>query len=405
MRRWDLVGGDPAPGDPDAYDELAGHLRRTSDNASNAHTRLSALKEAVDDSIWKGVAADAFREQIDKLPGDLKRLFESYGAAADAMAEYGQALRTLQTEATGLVEGAERARDDEDVHRQALNGAVTADPTTPTAPYDDAMEAARQRIREAKTGVDSIRERRQGAETKAIAGLDHAGDVGIHNKKWYHKVLSELADAAEWVAFALSVVAVVVVVVVLLTNPIGWAALSAALAAAAPLFTWATAASAFAVLFKGVNLWLGDQDVDGGELAKDAAWVAFSYGFGRALGTVDVPGLRVTTTQFTQRVTELRPLLRVVTAMDDLLLVEARTVVNVIRVTRIRPVAIPINVGAIWDYTASNAYDIPKYLSDNPAVDRHLAGRPAAPALGVALGGDVSCQAVHVATPRGGGSP
>lgn len=404
VRNWNVVGGNPAPGDPAAYDELAGRLRRTASNAENAHRRLSSLKDSVDDSIWKGEAADAFKEQIGKLPGDLKKLFESYEAAADAMAGYGRTLTTLQTEAGKLVDDAELAQTDEETHRQGLHDALAADPATPTTFYDQATEQARQRIRDAKAGIDAIRERRHGAETKAIDGLGHAGDIGIQNKKWYQKALAALADAAEFVAFTLAVIAIVVVVVVLLTNPAGWAALGAALAAAAPLFAWSTTASAVAVLAKVAGKRLGDQDVSWREIGLDAFWLGLSFGAGQALKPISATVLRVRSIQLVQQITEVRPLLGAVTSTGKALLVETRTTVTIVHVTSVMAVRIPLHLDQVFNVQWALHRDIPKYLGDNPAVERELEGRPPPPpAVGTALGRDVSCSLVHTPMPGGTG--
>ena len=406
VRDWALVGGDPAPGEPAAYDDLAAAFRRTSSNAGHAHKRLSDLKDMVDENIWKGDAADAFREQIGKLPKDLERLHNSYEAAADAMAAYGSTLRTLQTEAGGFVEAAELAREDEDVQRRALDNALTVEPTTPTTPYDDAMEKARQRIRGAKASIDDIRERRHGAETMAISGLDDAYDLGIKNKNWLQRRLADLAEAAEFVAFALAVIAIVVVVVVLLTNPAGWAALSAALAMAAPLFQAATLASLAALVFKTGSWFSRDQDVMFMDLVKDGAWLAASFGVGHALGKITAPGLQVVTREFTQHVTEIRPVLNVVTKSGGMVVYEARTTITVVRAVVVEPVRIPLHIGTMWNIASSSDYDIPKYLGDNPVVGREMEGRPVPkPALGTVLNRNVACSAVHTPIPATVGGP
>lgn len=401
VRNWGLVGGDPAPGEPRAYEELSGILGRTATNAENAHKRLSDLKESVDDSIWKGEAADAFKEQVGKLPGDLEKLFESYRAAADAMGEYGRTLTTLKEKADGLVSAAETAEGDESTQRQALNDALAVEPTTPTVPYDEAMEGARRRIREAKNGIDAIRTERQGAETKAVNGLGHAGDIGIHNKKWYQKALAALADAAEFVAFALAVIAIVVVVVVLLTNPAGWAALSAALAAAAPLFTASTIASGVALTAKIIGKALGDRDITMSELASDAAWLGLSAFAGAKLGKVAATSMRATTVGFTRAVTEVRPVLGAITSTGKVLVLETRTTVSIVRVTRIQPIRIPLHLDGVWNIGAAWHKDIPDYLGKHPEMERQLEGRPVPkPAMGVILGRDISCSAFHAPIPQ-----
>ncbi|MGH9041158.1 MAG: hypothetical protein ACRDZ3_13110 [Acidimicrobiia bacterium] len=69
---WEIVGGDPAPGDPTAFEVLAGFFADTAADAAEVEGRLRRLAEGTDDSIWQGEAADAFREEIGKLPGPLE---------------------------------------------------------------------------------------------------------------------------------------------------------------------------------------------------------------------------------------------------------------------------------------------------------------------------------------------
>ncbi|MDQ3945219.1 MAG: hypothetical protein M3357_08760, partial [Actinomycetota bacterium] len=256
-----------------------------------------------------------------------------------------------------------------------------------------------------KNGIDAIRERRQGAETKAIDGLGHAGDIGIHNKSWLQRRLADLAEAAEFVAFALAVIAIVVVVVVLLTNPGGWAALSAALAMAAPLFKAATVASLAAILSKSGGWLSGDQDVTLGEIGRDAAWLAFSWGTGQVLGRITAPGLRVATREFTRHVTEIRPVLRAVTESGSLIVYETRTTINIVRVAVVEPVRIPLYLGTIWDVAFSSEFEIPKYLGEHPDVDRGLTRPEPRPALGKVLNRDVACGVVHTPVPATRGAP
>lgn len=100
---WEAVGGDPAPGDPGAFDELAQRFAATAGNAREAHGRLSRLAGSVDESIWRGEAADAFRAEIAELPPLLAKLHDSYQAASQGMAAYGGHLRELQAQARGLL--------------------------------------------------------------------------------------------------------------------------------------------------------------------------------------------------------------------------------------------------------------------------------------------------------------
>jgi uncharacterized protein YukE len=399
---WDLVGGDPAPGDPDAYADLSGALGETASNAEEAHGRLKKLKDNVDESIWRGKAADAFREEIDKLPDHLAKLMTSYQAAADAMATYGRTLRALQQEAATEVGRAQTARDDEQSATAARDTAVAADPTVPTTVHDAAADAARSRLRAARDQIDDIRDRRRQAETTAVDGLEHAHDVGMKNRSTFHKILGAIASVAETVAFVLAVVGIAIVVCVLLTNPAGWAALVAAFGAASAWFTAATVASGVALGVKTLAWSTGDEEITGKELATDAAWFFGSLAAGQAAGAIGksmnigARSVQVTTGQFTRTVTEVRPVLRLITATDDIVLMEARVSTTIVRITQIRPIVIPANLGAMWDAGASWVKDIPDYLDKNPALDRVVGGRPdEGEPLDEVLGRDVSCTCVH----------
>jgi uncharacterized protein YukE len=96
---WELVGGDPAPGDPCAYETLSGFFGETADNAEQVNCWLRGLARGVDDTIWRGDAANAFREDIDELPKKLDKLYLSYHEASEALRCYGVRLRELQGEA------------------------------------------------------------------------------------------------------------------------------------------------------------------------------------------------------------------------------------------------------------------------------------------------------------------
>jgi uncharacterized protein YukE len=381
---WELVGGDPAPGEPAAYAELAQQLGRTAEAAGEAHEQLKKIQDQVDNAIWRGKTADTFRERIEELPEKLEKLHASYDKASSALREYGTKLREFQTRAAAIVGDAGRAHQDEAAEQTRLDQARALDPATPTTVQEDAVEAARQRLRSARDQIDQIREERQGAESHALAGLDDAGDLGIHNKSWLVKTLRAIADAAEFVSIVLAVLAIAVVVVVLLTNPVGWATLGAALAAAGPLFSAATEFAVAGFIFKVAAKGIGDDDLTWGELGKDGAILFGTWGFGQALEVVKLTQIRTMTMEFQQMTTEVRPIMRLVTASDDLLLTQVRTTVQITRVDIVRTVTKPLHLDTIWEVGLARYYHIPKYLDEHPEVARALGQHPPA---GVVMAG------------------
>src|SRR5688500_6435391 len=99
MAGWELIGGDPAPGDPAAVTRLEGDLGSTADNARDVRDRLVRLKDGATGAIWRGDTADAFRDRIDKMPEHLQKLDESYRKASKGLDAYARELRDLKRDA------------------------------------------------------------------------------------------------------------------------------------------------------------------------------------------------------------------------------------------------------------------------------------------------------------------
>ncbi len=220
---WDLVGGDPAPGDPRAYGELARDLKDTAESAQRASDRLRRFTTSVDASIWRGDAADAFRDKLGEFPPQLAKLQRSYASASEAMAGYGRTLDDLQDRARRVLERAHAAAEDEASQQrnaEAEAEARAADPLVPslgtpaTAPFDDAIDDAQGRLRMARNEIYDIEDQRRAAEARAIDGLERAQEQGIQNDPWYTRawksvdrwvdehadLLKKISGALKWVS-------------------------------------------------------------------------------------------------------------------------------------------------------------------------------------------------------------
>jgi hypothetical protein len=66
--------------------------------ASQAHSSAGGLRGARGDGNWTGQAADAFRTQLGKLPGDLDNVQRSYQEVANALHSYEGELGQVQTQ-------------------------------------------------------------------------------------------------------------------------------------------------------------------------------------------------------------------------------------------------------------------------------------------------------------------
>jgi uncharacterized protein YukE len=181
-RDWELVGGNPTPGRPEAFAALARELGDTAGRAEDTHRRLVSLRDGTDHSIWRGQAADSFREELGPLIRNLGRLHESYSRASEALSVYGSKLAELQGEANTVVEEAASADADQRAALEKQAAAGSADPGAAAA-WEDAIRAHGDRLRLARERIERIRDDRRGAETRAVDGLEAAGELGIHNRR------------------------------------------------------------------------------------------------------------------------------------------------------------------------------------------------------------------------------
>ena len=177
---------------------------------------MRSLALNADDAVWRGDAADAFREDIGELPKRLDKLHNSYHEASEALRIYGVSLRQLQARADTELHKAVIA--DEEIRRQVdalMNsmsgtGPVTAPPVGvgpgPTAPFgpglegatngsgNDPTEDARARLAAARAAVERVRQERETEEGKCVAKLDHAWDV-TESSQEFVAALGELHPA------------------------------------------------------------------------------------------------------------------------------------------------------------------------------------------------------------------
>lgn len=182
---FEALGFDPAPGDLDQVEELAGRYRRVSARLGEALDALNSIAEQT--GVWQGAAADAFAERIDELPEYLDKAAESTAAAGQALAEWAAALTGLQRQAYDLELRARQAR--------ALAEAARDDPAFDLAGvtyYDEEslraaqrlIDAAIARLTEAMDGLNAVFEAarrlldQHGEIAEGIAELlDHARDL------------------------------------------------------------------------------------------------------------------------------------------------------------------------------------------------------------------------------------
>lgn len=231
---WSDLGGNPAPGDPDAVRAMGSRLRDLADSVQ-VQNRLLRSVGADGESVWVGPAADAFRPHLAKLPGQMDKLTTSYRDAADALDAYWPRLAAAQQLAVAGWHRAQAAKRDAGTARaevasaataagaaaDAYNHAVTAaaalpaDPTGATAlrvstlqsayrsassrlsAANSTLAAAQAGLQAARSMIDSARSEARASARQAAASLHQAGNAGIHNP--HHSWFSSIVDDVEGV--------------------------------------------------------------------------------------------------------------------------------------------------------------------------------------------------------------
>ncbi|WP_329135373.1 hypothetical protein OG552_21600 [Streptomyces sp. NBC_01476] len=224
------LDGDPTPGD--VY-EITAQGRRFQTFAEDIATAQGLLNNAAKDHAlteWNGKAAEAFRGQIGRLPGQLAKLHDSYGAAGDALIAFARAVELEQSAADGALSQARILRGDLASKQAELGRAKSAAATATAArskldhppaagnvppPDPEKVRQATRNVQQAGAHQNQVAGQVAGIQaqlaelrTKATrardnhgtavdtlrAKLGEASNAGIHNKGFWDK----LAEAAAW---------------------------------------------------------------------------------------------------------------------------------------------------------------------------------------------------------------
>lgn len=159
--------------DPGEVASLAAQFRKV---AQNAETSAAALRGAHGDGTWTGGAADAFRTQLGKLPGDLDKVQQSYGQVAQALDAYEAELGPLQSQFRSLSQQLTSARNSLSgaqtslsTAKSNLNTATQAPHATSTTP---AVVNAHSAVSSASSAVGNLEGEVSGLESRGFHILD-----------------------------------------------------------------------------------------------------------------------------------------------------------------------------------------------------------------------------------------
>lgn len=126
MTDWTLVGGNPAPGDPDRLECRCGELDTTVEAIRNVDSELDRISRGTCDAGWQGKAADAMRSTLDKYRTDLTPIADSFDSVIRVLRAHATSLRDLQIRAKQAVKRAEAAQQAAERSEQQLATASAA---------------------------------------------------------------------------------------------------------------------------------------------------------------------------------------------------------------------------------------------------------------------------------------
>ncbi len=170
--------------------------------ASQAETSIAGLQGAHGDATWTGAAADAFRTQLGKLPGDLQKVHESYGQAASALSSYAGELGPLKSQFQSLVtqlHSAQSAVNNAQGTLSTAKGNLTSATSAPHAkPSSPSVVNAHDAVSTAGGALTQAQGQLSGLQQRAFHILDEADTVRGHARSAVSSAAGVAPSSGGW---------------------------------------------------------------------------------------------------------------------------------------------------------------------------------------------------------------
>jgi hypothetical protein len=194
--------------DPGEISALAGLFGTVASQAQGSH---SALLGARGDETWTGVAADAFRGKVGKLPGDLANVGRSYGDVAHALNTYEAQVGPLQTSflsvldqingLEGSLSGAQGQLSSAKTNLTTAGKAPGAKPTSSSVVQaHGAVQAASAAVGRLQGEIDGLERRGKqildefnSARSQARGAVSHAASYAPQ-QSWWSSVMHDVGN-------------------------------------------------------------------------------------------------------------------------------------------------------------------------------------------------------------------
>jgi uncharacterized protein YukE len=185
--------------------------------ADQARTAAAGVRGAQNDATWTGGAADAFRAQVGKLPGDLDKVQQSYGDVATALDAYGHVLGPVQTQFRSLASELQSAQSSLSsaqsqllTAKSSLSNATSAPHATSTTP---AVVDAHTALQSASGSVGRLSGEVSGLQSRGMTLLDEFDTIRGHARSavssaagvapsqgWFSSMMHDIGNFVDGVA-------------------------------------------------------------------------------------------------------------------------------------------------------------------------------------------------------------
>jgi chromosome segregation ATPase len=110
---WDLIGGNPAPGDPSGVQVHAASMSRMEEDVRSFLDVFAHTSQLVGLDVWHGVASDKFRSIVSELVPQIERVVDALVIVSPALRGFASALQSLQEQASAVLNQASSAAEDQ----------------------------------------------------------------------------------------------------------------------------------------------------------------------------------------------------------------------------------------------------------------------------------------------------
>jgi uncharacterized protein YukE len=185
--------------------------------ADQARTAAAGLRGAQNDATWTGGAAEAFRSQVGKLPGDLGKVQQSYGEVARALDSYGHGLGPIQTQFRSLASELQNAQSSLSLAQNQLSTAKSNLSTATSAPHatstTPAVLDAHGAVQSASSSAGRLSDEVSGLQSRGMRLLDEFDTIRGQARSavssaasvapaqsWFSSVMHDVGNFVEGVA-------------------------------------------------------------------------------------------------------------------------------------------------------------------------------------------------------------